>query len=722
MKFRTRLIFLLSFVLLAGGLFAGDEPAQAPQRRESGPFTLERALDSPFPSEMTAAPRGSRIAWVFNAQGRRNIWVAEGPGFAARQLTQFNDDTGQEISDLGFSADGEWIVFVRGGNRNPAGEVPNPTSDPAGVEQAVWVVGVKGYAPRRIDAGNSPAASPRGDWVAFVKDEQIWIARLASAAGEPKQIVARGRNSSPVWSPDGSRLVFVSNRTTHSLLALYDVAKRSLTYLDPGVDRDSVPRWSPDGKSLAFIRTPARVGAGEGGPGGFGGFDGGIWAIRVADFASGTSREIWTSPATPEGAIPRMAGDALLNWAADGLIVFASEMDGWQHLYSIPAAGGAATLLTPGECEFEQMTFTPDLRHIVYSSNCADIDRRHLWRVSVSGGLPEVLTSGEGIEWAPAVTGDANSIAYFASDARQPAMPHVRATNATGEGQMLAADALPKDFPSAHLVVPQQVIVEAADGWRIHNQLFLPADLRPGERRPAVVFMHGGPARQMMLGWHNRGYNHRAYGFNQFLASRGYIVLSVNYRSGIGYGRGFREAPNRGVRGASEYQDIVAAGKYLAGRADVDPARIGLWGGSYGGYLTALGLARNSDLFAAGVDLHGVHDRTLGQAGGGGGAGGAAAERVRLAWQSSPVADVDKWRSPVLLVHGDDDRNVPFAQTVELVARLRQRKVPFELITFPDEVHDFLLYGTWMKVLRASADFFDRALKAGGMRAGGAEQ
>ena len=222
---------------------------------------------------------------------------------------------------------------------------------------------------------------------------------------------------------------------------------------------------------------------------------------------------------------------------------------------------------------------------------------------------------------------------------------------------------------------------------------------------PAVVFMHGGPARQMMLGWHNRFYYHNAYAFNQYLASRGYVVLSVNYRAGIMYGRAFREAKNRGARGASEYEDIVNAGLYLRGRADVDPARIGLWGGSYGGYLTAMGLARNSDLFAAGVDIHGVHDWSL---------------RIstspwidyndrdaqRIARESSPINSVSKWRSPVLLIHGDDDRNVAFSQTVDLVQRLREQKVHFELIVYPDEVHDFLLHRHWLEIFRVSSDFW----------------
>jgi dipeptidyl aminopeptidase/acylaminoacyl peptidase len=266
---------------------------------------------------------------------------------------------------------------------------------------------------------------------------------------------------------------------------------------------------------------------------------------------------------------------------------------------------------------------------------------------------------------------------------------------------------MPTDFPVPQLVEPQRVVFKAADGLQIHAQLFKP---KSGQGRlPAVVYMHGGPVRQMLLGWHYLYYYHNAYGFNQYLASRGYVVLSVNFRSGIGYGRAFREAKRRGPRGASEYQDVVAAAKYLQSRSDVDSERIGLWGGSYGGYLTAMGLARNSDLFAAGVDIHGVHDWSA-RVGRAPWAAGAP-ELIRLGRESSPIASVDKWKSPVLLIHGDDDRNVAFSQTVELVRKLRERGVKFEQLVFPDEVHDFLLHENWLKIYHATADFFDRQFK-----------
>jgi dipeptidyl aminopeptidase/acylaminoacyl peptidase len=216
----------------------------------------------------------------------------------------------------------------------------------------------------------------------------------------------------------------------------------------------------------------------------------------------------------------------------------------------------------------------------------------------------------------------------------------------------------------------------------------------------------------MLLGWHYNYYYRNAYAMNQYLANQGYIVLSVNYRSGIGYGMQFREALNYGATGASEFQDVVGAGLFMRNRPEVDPQRIGLWGGSYGGYLTAMGLARASDLFAAGVDMHGVHDwniviRNFVPAYD----AGAKPDAARLAFESSPLSSVKTWRSPVLLIHGDDDRNVPFSETVHLVEALRKQGVEFEQLIFPDEIHDFLTQADWLRAYHASVDFFDKHLK-----------
>ncbi|MCU1319543.1 MAG: WD40-like beta Propeller containing protein, partial [Edaphobacter sp.] len=145
-------------------------------------------------------------------------------------------------------------------------------------------------------------------------------------------------------------------------------------------------------------------------------------------------------------------------------------------------------------------------------------------------------------------------------------------------------------------------------------------------------------------------------------------------------------------------------------RADIDPARIGVWGGSYGGFLTALALARNSDIFAAGVDMHGVHQWQRPASWHPSHDPDADAQTLKTAWKSSPMAYLSTWRSPVLLIQGDDDRNVPFSQTVSLARELRKQGVEFEELVFPDEIHGFLLHRHWIAAYKAEADFFQQHL------------
>jgi dipeptidyl aminopeptidase/acylaminoacyl peptidase len=333
---------------------------------------------------------------------------------------------------------------------------------------------------------------------------------------------------------------------------------------------------------------------------------------------------------------------------------------------------------------------------MVFSSNQGDPERRHLWKVSITGGPAEALTWDTGIEVWPTPTSDPGVLAYLRSDARTPLQVAIRIGSDTRYPEPRA---IPADFPLKSLVEPQPVVFPAADGLPINGQLFLPSTPAKGPA-PAVAFFHGGPQRQMLLGWHSMYYYWNAYAMNQYLAACGYVVLSVNYRGGTGYGLNFREALRDGPAGASEVNDIQGAGAWLRSRADVDPARIGVWGGSYGGYLTAMALARFPDLFNGGVDFHGVHDwaRELGIP--------PTEPDYKTAFESSPMADLSGWRSRVLLIQGDDDRNVQFNQTVMLADALRRRHVPVELLVIPDEVHDFLLYRSWLAAYKATARFF----------------
>ena len=677
------------------------------------PFTLQQVMSAPFNSELIAAPVKNRFAWISNVEGRRNIWVAEpsGSGYTSHAITNYSHDDGQEISGLQWSPDAESIVYVRGSDPdNPEKMSANPALLPQGVEQDVWLASLDGGAPRKLGPGNSPAFSTRGDAVAWVLDGQIWFLYLNDAETKPAQLLhTLGACGTLRWSPDGTALAFVSDRTSHGFIGVYSFATNTLEYLDPGSDHDRYPMWSPDSHQIAFVRVPYYKQESFDEP-----HRAGLpWSIRVADVATGNGHQVWKADPGPGSFFREVVGSSQVFWTADDQLIFPWERDDWTHLYSISLQGGQAKLLTPGNFIIEYVSMSPDRKTIAYSSNQNDIDRRHVWKLSVAGGAPEELTRGSGIETAPVIASDNVTVAVMRSNARIPIRPAVVARG--GRIQDLAPKTIPATFPAASMVAPQPVIFKATDDLQIHGQLFLPRGVADCIRHPAVVFVHGGSQRQMMLGWHDMGYYSNAYAMNQYLASRGYVVLSINYRSGIGYGLDFRESPHYGATGASEFQDLKGAALYLRSRCDVEPAHIGIWGGSWGGFLTALALSRASDLYAAGVDMSGVHDWNIDNP-----QDFAISDtatdpnaRWRLAWESSPLSSVETWRSPVLLVQGDDDPEVPFLQTVQLAAALRQQHVPVQELIFPDEVHDFLLHRSWLAAYTAGANFFDEHLKSG---------
>ena len=719
--------------------------------------TIDRFLSPGYPEDLVSAKRADRIAWHAFESGRRNVYTAAAPAFKPVRLTNFPLDEGAELSDVQLSDDGSLVMFVHGSAPNREGWIANPTASPSGAERAIWAVRSIGGAPWRVAEGGNPALSPNGRWVLFVKDGQIYRAAVTPAPkptemdkGLKPFIKEWGVQSSPRWSPDGSKIAFVTTRTDHSFIAVYDVKSRAVTYIAPSVDFDGSPSWSADGKQVAFIRRPglpfglqAQPGVGGlgtpngpafGRPGGGGGGgrrggdstrvdprpglfratfeNGSTLSFWIGDAATGEAHEIWHNQPDDK----RFPTTQVIVWAGD-TVIFPAEPEEWARWYAVPVKGGdpagAPVELTPGDGQVEYVAISSDRKTLFYSSNAGDIDRRHVWKVSTSGGPAEQVTTGDGIETMPAALASGKLLATLSSDALRPFGVGVwpAAAAAPKTAQRVIYPTLAKDFPSDALVAPVNVTLKAEDGVEFHNQLFIPKDLKAGEKRPAIIFVHGGPIRQMLLGDHYMGFYHTAYETNQWLQSMGYVVMSVNYRSGIGYGKSFRMAPNRGGAGNSEYRDVIAAGKYLQTRADVDPKRVGIWGLSYGGVLTAQALARNSDVFITGVDLAGVH------------LWGSSLDTAEVSYKSSAIAAIDGWKSPVLLVQGDDDRNVAFSQTVGLVQLLRAHHVYHELIVFPDDTHESLLNSRWMYTYARMEEWLDKYLKnAGSVAVGGQEK
>jgi dienelactone hydrolase len=355
-------------------------------------------------------------------------------------------------------------------------------------------------------------------------------------------------------------------------------------------------------------------------------------------------------------------------------------MDGWPHLYSIMPEGGEPLLLTPGEFMAEEIKMTSDGKWMVFSGNTGpdkqlDIDRRHIIRAPVDKQAMEVLTPGTELETYPAITGDGKTLAMFSATGQRPLIGAIMPLS-THKIKLIGEKLLAADFPVKQMAIPTQVIYKSPDGQLVHAQLFMPEG--GPAKKPAILYIHGGPQRQMLLGWHHMDYYSIDYALNQYLVNMGFVVLSVNYRNGIGYGYEF----NRPTTPGANYIDVKAGGDWLAAQSFVDTARLGVYGGSAGGALTATALARDSKLFKAGVIIHG-----------------------------NSAEPLDKWTSPTMIIHGDDDRNVAFSAGVSLIRRFELQGNPyFEFLVIPGDSHHWMKYSDIVSVNTAAANFLKKEL------------
>ncbi|MDI1322784.1 MAG: prolyl oligopeptidase family serine peptidase [Algoriphagus sp.] len=687
-------IFLIAFLLISQALF-------------SQTFTMEQVGKFSFPSELTSSPTGEMIAWAMNEQGKRNVYIANGPEFLPEKLTSFDKDDGQEISALQFTPDGNYLVFVRGGDHGGgnASSTVNVDNLPWLPKVEIWQINLLSRKAEAIVEGDDIAVGEPNQ-LAFIKGGQVWTADLKEDAKPSQLFQTKGIVNSIHFSPDGKKLAFTANRGTHSLVGIYANNATPIQWMAPSFHRDITPKWSPDGKQIAFIRTRGGEGAAypllvpRHTP----------WEIWIADTETGEGKKLWKAPETLRGSIPTTTGSINLNFAADSQLTYLSYEDGWPHLYALDISSGKTKLLTPGNYMVEQMKLSQDGKKLIFAANTGsqpeDIDRRHIGSVEIASGKLTWETSGSGIEAYPVYVGNAGKMAFFSATAQRS---HLVTINNGTDTKVLQLELIPSDFPQAKLVTPKQVKFTAPDGTTIYGQLF---EKEGGAaKKPGVVFIHGGPQRQMLLGWSYMDYYSNTYSLNQYLAELGFSVLSVNFRLGIGYGYEFHRPANAYHQGAVEYQDVKAAGEYLASLPQVDGEKIGVYGGSYGGYLASLALARDSDLFKVGVDIHGVHDLDGRYAIPDGYEKAPDYEQAKkIAWESSPMPDLATWTSPVLFIHADDDRNVAVSQTVDLIRRFEELGKPYESIFIPGDTHHWMKWSNMIRVDQATADFLKKHL------------
>lgn len=667
--------------------------------------TIADILSPAFPSELVKSHDGHLVAWVFNNKGTRNIYVGAPEKNNVLPVTQFVGDEGLEMNSLLFSANDSKIYFVRGNTSNLKGEAANPAQLQYTTEQNIYEVDIATHLVKKLVQGSAPKLSPDGKMLVFLKGGKAWKVNTEkdSSIAQPL-FLSRGTISNLQFNTNGTALLFVSARDEHAFIGVYDIATNKIHFPDPSTYEDSDPVWNSDGTQFAFVRQPFVKNEVLFAPK----LTAQPWQIRVVNLLT---QKAFTVFKAEEGVgsvfVDDIPAGTKLQWTKDDFIIFPWEKTGYVHLYSVEVNSKKVTHLTPGIGEVESAFLSKDKKDIIYVSNILDSNRRHIWKVNPITHQPTNLTKGNKIEYSPI---EINSgMVYLQTTATRPSWPVFQQKD--GTSALLNENEFPKNFPP-NLVTPKTILVKATDHLFAPAQLFLPLNYDPLKKYPAVIFLHGGSRRQMLEGFNYSSYYSNAYALNEYFALNGYIVMALNYRSGIGYGLQFREAKNYGMTGATEVNDLIGAGEYLKSRKDVDAKRIGLWGGSYGGFLTAHGLARRSDLFSVGVDIHGVHNwndeeptftpwydslrmPAFGQ----------------IAYKASPINFAKGWKSPVLFMHGDDDRNVPFTETVHMIHQLRKQGVEVEEKVLPDEIHGFLLYNSWLKVDEATFDFIHTRFK-----------
>jgi dipeptidyl aminopeptidase/acylaminoacyl peptidase len=392
--------------------------------------------------------------------------------------------------------------------------------------------------------------------------------------------------------------------------------------------------------------------------------------------------------------------------AGSGRVWYVSEADGFSHLYTIGAEGTGRQQLTKGRWEVRDVALSPDTRWFYLQTSEVSPFEQHLYRMPTTGGSMEKITTRSG-RHNTVVSPDGQLVADVYSYVNRP--PDLFLLRDRPGAEMSQLTVSPSaEWLSFPWIVPEIVMVPASDGVQVPAHIYRPSDMKAEPNGAAVIFVHGaGYLHNVGNFWSEYP---REYMFNQFLASKGYTVLDLDYRGSDGYGRDWRTAIYRHM-GGRDLQDQVDASKYLTQTIHVDPKRIGIYGGSYGGFITLMALFTESPHFGAGAALRSVTDWAHYNQ-------GYTSDILNLPQndtlayrQSSPIYFAEGLQDPLLMAHGMSDTNVHFQDIVRLTERLIELgKTRWELAAYPVEDHAFVRPSSWADEYRRIFELFERYL------------
>jgi len=460
--------------------------------------------------------------------------------------------------------------------------------------------------------------------------------------------------------------------------------------MDAGPGYDSRPaQWSPDSKYLALASQSADYKSQE---------------IRVVDVTTGKAKTVFHQ------VDDRWAEVSDIGWdQASNKIWLTSDQSGYKHLYTVGIGGGGLKQITHGNWEIHSDSFSHNPQwigdSIYYSSTEAGTAERQLYRVKADGSsAPERLTKEEGLHIAW-ISEDGKSTAELRADMKNPFDLYVDGARVTKSPR---AEFYQVPWAETRFVTYPSV----KDRKPVAARLLLPSGYEPDRPAaklwPAIVYIHGaGYATSVLKQWGS--YQELRFVFNNFLAQHGYVVLEMDYRGSTNYGRDWRSGVYLNM-GGPDLEDVLGGVEYLRGLKNIDMGRVGIWGWSYGGFMTAMAMFRAPATFKAGAAFSGVYDWANYNAEYTGERLITPAENPEAYRRSSPIDFSGQLQNHLLLLHGIVDDNVLFQEAVQLTEKLIHEGKTFEEAFYPEENHAYARDESFKDAFKRAADFFDRHL------------